>query len=142
MIISSLRVYCIIMAGWCSNSKYALLGVIRSIAQTISYEIRIAVFFLCGILLLTSLSFHSFIFIGKVWLAVICPPLLLVWVVTILAETNRSPFDFAEGESELVSGFNIEYAAGPFAFIFMAEYTNILAIRALRGAIFISFSFC
>ena len=67
---------------------------------------------------------------------VLLPPLLIVWVVTLLAETNRTPFDFAEGESELVSGFNIEYGAGPFAFIFMAEYTNILAMRVLTGAIF------
>lgn len=64
-----------------------------------------------------------------------------MWVVTLLAETNRTPFDFAEGESELVSGFNIEYAAGPFAFIFMAEYTNILAMSAFTGAIFSCFRF-
>lgn len=128
------------MAGWCSNSKYALLGVIRSIAQTISYEISMAIFFLCGILLYSSLRFHSFVFTGKVWLCVLIPPLFMCWVVRVLAETNRSPFDFAEGESELVSGFNVEYAAGPFAFIFMAEYTRILVIRALTGAIFSSFS--
>lgn len=113
----------------------------RRIAQTISYEISMAIFFLCGVLLLTALSFHSFVFLGKVWLSVLVPPLSIVWLVTVLAETNRSPFDFAEGESELVSGFNIEYAAGPFAFIFMAEYTNILVIRALTGAIFTSFTF-
>lgn len=72
---------------------------------------------------------------------ILIPPLFVVWLITVLAETNRTPFDFAEGESELVSGFNIEYGAGPFAFIFIAEYTNILVIRALTGAIFRSFSF-
>jgi NADH-ubiquinone oxidoreductase chain 1 len=124
------------MAGWCSNRKYALLGVMRRIAQTISYEIRMAVLFLCCLLLLGSASFRFFMYIGKVWLLVLLPPLIIVWVVTVLAETNRAPFDFAEGESELVSGFNIEYAAGPFAFIFMAEYRSILAMRVLTGAIF------
>lgn len=69
------------------------------------------------------------------------PPLILVWIVTVLAETNRAPFDFAEGESEIVSGFNIEYSAGPFAFIFIAEYRNILIIRVLSRAIFRCFSF-
>ena len=113
---------------------------IRSIAQTISYEISIAVFFLCRILLFSSLSFHSFIFTGKVWLCVLIPPLFMCWEVSVLAETNRSSFGFTEGEFELVSGFNIEYVVGPFAFIFMAEYTRILVIRALMGAIFTSFS--
>lgn len=136
LMVSRLSVYCTIIAGWCSNRKYALLGVIRRIAQTISYEIRIAVFFLCCLVLLGRVSFSFFVYIGKVWLLVLLPPLIIVWVVTILAETNRAPFDFAEGESELVSGFNIEYAAGPFAFIFIAEYRNILAIRVLTGAIF------
>lgn len=95
-----------------------------------------ALFFLCCLLLLGGTSFNFFVYFGKVWLLILVPPLFLVWVVTVLAETNRSPFDFAEGESELVSGFNVEYAAGPFAFIFMAEYRNILAIRVLTGAIF------
>lgn len=78
LMVSSLRVYCIIMAGWCSNRKYALLGVMRRIAQTISYEIRMAIFFLCGVLLLTGLRFHSFIFVGKIWLMVLFPPLIMV----------------------------------------------------------------
>jgi len=113
----------------------------RRIAQTISYEIRMAIFFLCGILLIRGLRFQSFVYVGKAWLLFLLPSLFFVWVVTLLAETNRTPFDFAEGESELVSGFNIEYAAGPFAFIFMAEYTNILAMRAFTGAIFRCFRY-
>ena len=136
LMVSRLTVYCTIAAGWCSNSKYALLGVIRRVAQTISYEIRMAIFFIRALVLLGGVNFQRFIFLGKMWLAVLLPPLFFVWLVTVLAETNRAPFDFAEGESEIVSGFNIEYAAGPFAFIFMAEYANILAIRALRGAVF------
>lgn len=70
------------------------------------------------------------------------PPLGVCWFISVLAETNRAPFDFAEGESELVSGFNVEYAAGPFAFIFIAEYANILIIRILRGTLFMVRFFC
>lgn len=136
LVISRLSVYCTIAAGWCSNRKYALLGVMRRVAQTISYEIRMAIFFMAGLVLLGGVRFQRFIFLGKVWLAVLIPPLFFSWLITVLAETNRAPFDFAEGESELVSGFNVEYASGPFAFIFMAEYANILAMRALSGAVF------
>lgn len=108
----------------------------RGVAQSISYEIRISIFVLCCFILLGGFSFFSFLSSFKVWSFFLFPPLFFLWVVTVLAETNRAPFDFAEGESELVSGFNVEYAAGSFAFIFMAEYANILIMGVLRACIF------
>lgn len=137
ILISSLRVYTVVVAGWCSNSKYALLGTMRRIAQTISYEISIALFLLSVVVFIGTFRFFGFLASYKIWLLILFPPLFFVWVVTVLAETNRAPFDFAEGESELVSGFNVEYSAGSFAFIFIAEYANILAMRVLTASIFI-----
>jgi NADH-ubiquinone oxidoreductase chain 1 len=134
--VSRLGVYRVIVAGWCSNSKYALFGVMRRIAQTISYEIRMAIFFLRVVVLMGGLNFLCFLYERKVWILFLLPPVFLIWVVIMLAETNRAPFDFAEGESELVSGFNVEYSAGSFAFIFMAEYRNIIIIRVLAGCMF------
>nr|ABM65765.1 NADH dehydrogenase subunit 1 [Nucula nucleus] len=135
--VSSLNVYGTLMGGWFSNSKYAMLGALRAIAQTISYEISMALILLFSLCLAESFdlmeiqnhqkwAFLSFLFF----------PLSMVWFVTNLAETNRAPFDFAEGESELVSGFNIEYSAGTFALIFMAEYANILFMSLLTSALF------
>lgn len=135
--ISRLNVYSTLSAGWASNSKYSLLGALRSIAQTISYEVSIALILLAPLLLIESFmfsnSFHSFFWPGLTLL-----PVFFIWFVTILAETNRTPFDLAEGESELVSGFNTEYSRGPFALIFIAEYTSILAISLFTVALFSS----
>ena len=135
--ISSLNVYSTLSAGWASNSKYSLLGALRSIAQTISYEVSIALILLTPLLLMESFifssSFHSYF-----WPALTLLPIFFIWFVTILAETNRTPFDLAEGESELVSGFNTEYRRGPFALIFIAEYTSILAISLFTVALFSS----
>lgn len=137
--VSSLNVYVTLAAGWTSNSKYSLLGALRGIAQTISYEVRIALILLGGLALL--LSFN----LSKINLTQLTPilfliwPSALVWFTTALAETNRTPFDFAEGESELVSGFNTEFRAGSFALIFIAEYTNILIIRILSSVFFIPY---
>nr|YP_009441876.1 NADH dehydrogenase subunit 1 [Xylosandrus morigerus]AOY40045.1 NADH dehydrogenase subunit 1 [Xylosandrus morigerus] len=127
MSVMSLGVYTIILAGWSSNSNYAMLGGLRSIAQMISYEVS---------LILIMLSFLFFIFGFKLfdfynyqlgsWFLFIFFPLSVMLIVSLLAETNRSPFDFAEGESELVSGFNVEYSSGGFAMIFLAEYASIL----------------
>jgi NADH-ubiquinone oxidoreductase chain 1 len=135
--ISRLNVYTTLAAGWASNSKYALLGAIRAIAQTISYEVRIA------LILLTPLTIHAsfdFSYIASSLTPKIFPlyPVAIIWFITILAETNRTPFDFAEGESELVSGFNIEYSAAGFALIFIAEYINILIISLLTSALFLT----
>jgi len=134
----SIGVYVLIGTGWSSNSNYALLGSLRGIAQTISYEVRLillvlSLLFLRGRLRLKLLGdaqelswFFSFLF-----------PVFLCWLVTIIAESNRTPFDFAEGESELVSGFNIEYGRGGFAILFLAEYGIIIFMRYLVRYLFL-----
>lgn len=134
----SLGVYTIIISGWSSNSNYSLLGSLRAIAQTISYEVRIALILISFLILIGSFCIFDFYKFQKFMnLVFLCFPLFLIWIVTILAETNRTPFDFAEGESELVSGFNVEYRRGGFALIFLAEYARILFIRAFFRIIFL-----
>nr|URX54070.1 NADH dehydrogenase subunit 1 [Paraneotermes simplicicornis] len=134
---TSLGVYAVMIAGWSSNSNYSLLGGLRSVAQTISYEVSLAlvllsfVFLVCGYNLINFYYFQVYL-----WLFFFTIPLSFVWFVSCLAETNRTPFDFAEGESELVSGFNVEYGAGGFALIFMAEYASILFMSLLFCVIF------
>jgi len=132
-------VYCLIGRGWSSNSNYSLIGAIRGVAQTISYEVRIAIMFLRIIFLINSYSFNNF-FINQylVWFLYIFFPIFLCWFVSILAETNRTPFDFAEGESELVSGFNVEYGRGGFALLFLSEYARIIFIRFMLRFLFFS----
>nr|YP_010266103.1 NADH dehydrogenase subunit 1 [Scurria scurra]UHY95077.1 NADH dehydrogenase subunit 1 [Scurria scurra] len=135
---SSLGVYPIILAGWSSNSKYALLGAMRAIAQTISYEVCMGLILFSSMLLSSSLNFVVISSLLSVsWAALISPPLFIMWMACLLAETNRSPFDFAEGESELVSGFNVEYGAIGFSLIFMAEYANILFMSMITAAVFL-----
>ena len=134
--VSRLRVYTILAAGWSSNSKYALLGALRSIAQTISYEVSISLIMLGSLVLLCSLDFVILYYYIYIRVFFLCFPLFFVWFCTILAETNRTPFDFSEGESELVSGFNTEYRRGTFALIFMAEYLNILVISLFSVVLF------
>lgn len=131
-------VYTVIIAGWSSNSNYALLGGLRAVAQTISYEVRLALVLLSLIFLIGGYNFLFFnIYQNYLWFLFLCFPLVLVWFASSLAETNRTPFDFAEGESELVSGFNVEYRSGGFALIFLAEYARILFIRILFSIIFL-----
>lgn len=136
--ISRVNVYTTLISGWSSNSKYALLGALRAIAQSISYEVRIAL-----LLLRVAIVSHSYNLgalseeQGLSWLSLFLMPLAIMWFTSSLAETNRAPFDFAEGESELVSGFNIEYGARGFAFLFMAEYANIIFIRILTRVLFL-----
>ena len=131
-------VYSLIIAGWSSNSNYALLGGLRGVAQTISYEVRLALLLLSLIFLISGYNFlYFFIFQVNVWFIFFISPLALTWFCTCLAETNRTPFDFAEGESELVSGFNVEYRRGGFALIFLAEYSRILFIRILFCILFL-----
>nr|QJS33033.1 NADH dehydrogenase subunit 1 [Hylarana latouchii] len=136
--ISSLTVYTILASGWASNSKYALIGALRAVAQTISYEVTMALIILCTILMTGGFTLTVFNFTQQyTWLIVPLWPLALMWYVSTLAETNRAPFDLTEGESELVSGFNVEYAGGPFALFFLAEYANILMMNTLSAIIFL-----
>nr|UCP07177.1 NADH dehydrogenase subunit 1 [Zhangixalus dugritei] len=139
--ISSLTVYTILGSGWASNSKYALIGSLRAVAQTISYEVTLALILLCLIFLAGGFSLTTFDTAQQLmWLITPSWPLALMWYVSALAETNRAPFDLTEGESELVSGFNVEYAGGPFALFFLAEYANILMMNALSTIMFLGAS--
>lgn len=135
---TSLGVYIVIIAGWSSNSNYALLGGLRAVAQTISYEVSLSLILLRMIFLVEGFNLINFTLYQKyVWIIVLNFPLALIWIASSLAETNRTPFDFAEGESELVSGFNVEYRRGGFALIFLAEYSSILFMRILFTIIFL-----
>nr|WAJ48520.1 NADH dehydrogenase subunit 1 [Pleroneura sp. 1 GYN-2021b] len=135
---TSMGVYTVMIAGWASNSNYALLGGLRAVAQTISYEVSLSLTLLSFIFLINSYSLLDFYFNQlNIWFIFITIPLCLIWFSTMLAETNRTPFDFAEGESELVSGFNVEYSSGSFALIFLAEYASILFMSMLFSLIFL-----
>nr|YP_008816323.1 NADH dehydrogenase subunit 1 [Babina holsti]BAO04459.1 NADH dehydrogenase subunit 1 [Babina holsti] len=136
--VSSLIVYTILGSGWASNSKYALIGALRAVAQTISYEVTLALIILCAVFLAGGFNLSTFNFLQQnMWLIFPLWPLAFMWFVSTLAETNRAPFDLTEGESELVSGFNVEYAGGPFALFFLAEYANILMMNTLSAIIFL-----
>nr|YP_009652369.1 NADH dehydrogenase subunit 1 [Nothrotheriops shastensis]QDA81208.1 NADH dehydrogenase subunit 1 [Nothrotheriops shastensis] len=134
---SSLAVYSILWSGWASNSKYALMGALRAVAQTISYEVTLAVILLSIMLVNGSFTLSTLTTTQEqMWLVLPTWPLTMMWFTSTLAETNRAPFDLTEGESELVSGFNVEYAAGPFALFFMAEYSNIILMNSLTTILF------
>nr|WRW11489.1 NADH dehydrogenase subunit 1 [Corythucha ciliata] len=135
---SGLNVYGLLLCGWSSNSNYSLLGSLRGIAQVISYEVSLVMIVICymiftyGFDLIKLMNYQYY-----VWFIFFSLPLFFCWLCTCLAEVNRSPFDFAEGESELVSGFNIEYGGGGFALIFLAEYGNIILLSFLTVMIFL-----
>nr|YP_010324871.1 NADH dehydrogenase subunit 1 [Ixodes nuttallianus]UNO53792.1 NADH dehydrogenase subunit 1 [Ixodes nuttallianus] len=139
--VSSLSVYVILMGGWSSNSKYSLLGAYRGVAQVISYEVSFSILvigsiFFCGSYSITNIGFFQdywVMFMGFL-------NLFVVWMVSCYAETNRSPFDLSEGESELVSGFNIEYGSWNFALLFMAEYGNIILFSLITSYLFLGSS--
>nr|YP_010287493.1 NADH dehydrogenase subunit 1 [Cotta incongruaria]UKT61824.1 NADH dehydrogenase subunit 1 [Cotta incongruaria] len=129
---TSLGVYTVMIAGWSSNSNYSLLGGLRSVAQTISYEVSLALIFMSSIILIMDFNLMKFMnYQNLIWFLFIMFPLSFCWLSSSMAETNRTPFDFAEGESELVSGFNVEYSSGGFALIFLAEYSSILFMSML-----------
>nr|YP_009537960.1 NADH dehydrogenase subunit 1 [Limenitis ciocolatina]AYN60703.1 NADH dehydrogenase subunit 1 [Limenitis ciocolatina] len=129
---TSISVYTLLIAGWSSNSNYSLLGGLRAVAQTISYEVSLSLILMSNIILIMDFNMIKF---GEyqylIWLMMMMFPLSMCFLSSLMAETNRTPFDFAEGESELVSGFNIEYSSGGFAMIFLAEYSSILFMSLL-----------
>nr|YP_001798479.1 NADH dehydrogenase subunit 1 [Cryptopygus antarcticus]ABS57577.1 NADH dehydrogenase subunit 1 [Cryptopygus antarcticus] len=139
---TSFGVYTLMASGWSSNSNYALLGATRGGCSAISYEVSMALIFLSVIFLVGG---YKIMLMGLgqtyIWFFLILFPIFLCWVSSILAETNRTPFDFSEGESELVSGFNIEYGSGGFAFLFLAEYGSIIFMSYLVSVMFMSGSF-
>nr|YP_009026847.1 NADH dehydrogenase subunit 1 [Trachinotus blochii]AHW42415.1 NADH dehydrogenase subunit 1 [Trachinotus blochii] len=139
--LSSLAVYSILGSGWASNSKYALVGALRAVAQTISYEVSLGLIILNIIIFTGGFTLQTFNVAQEgIWLLLPAWPLAAMWYISTLAETNRAPFDLTEGESELVSGFNVEYAGGPFALFFLAEYANILLMNTLSATLFLGAS--
>nr|YP_007026212.1 NADH dehydrogenase subunit 1 [Onychostoma barbatum]AFU89981.1 NADH dehydrogenase subunit 1 [Onychostoma barbatum]ALK26561.1 NADH dehydrogenase subunit 1 [Onychostoma barbatum] len=139
--LSSLAVYSILGSGWASNSKYALIGALRAVAQTISYEVSLGLILLSVIIFSGGYTLQTFNTTQEsIWLLIPAWPLAAMWYISTLAETNRAPFDLTEGESELVSGFNVEYAGGPFALLFLAEYANILLMNTLSAVLFLGAS--
>nr|AWV83340.1 NADH dehydrogenase subunit 1 [Mogannia minuta] len=134
---TSISVYSLMITGWSSNSHYAMLGCIRSIAQTISYEVSLVMIILCPVIMIESYNLIDFfLFQEKIWFVFLFFPISMCWISSSMAETNRSPFDFSEGESELVSGFNVEYGSYLFAFIFLAEYSSIILMSMMFCLIF------
>nr|WBK40109.1 NADH dehydrogenase subunit 1 [Uta stansburiana]WBK40125.1 NADH dehydrogenase subunit 1 [Uta stansburiana]WBK40127.1 NADH dehydrogenase subunit 1 [Uta stansburiana] len=137
--LSSIAVYSILWSGWASNSKYALIGALRAVAQTISYEVTLGIILLSIVILAGGFSLKTMLTAQEnTWMIFSSWPLMMMWYVSTLAETNRAPFDLTEGESELVSGFNVEYAGGPFALFFLAEYANIMMMNTLSCILFLS----
>jgi NADH-quinone oxidoreductase subunit H len=135
--ISSLGVYGIILSGWSSNSKYAFLGSLRSSAQMISYEIFLALIFLAILLLVNSLNLAEIVRAQTTsWLMAPLLPLAIVFFISILAETNRAPFDLPEAEAEIVAGYNIEYSSMTFALFFLGEYGNMLVLSYMMAILF------
>lgn len=136
--ISSLSVYSLLGSGWASNSKYSLLGAIRAVAQTISYEISLGLILLSLIIISRRFNLSYIVDVQEFsWFAFSCLPLFFIWFVSTLAETNRAPFDLTEGESELVSGYKVEYAGGPFALFFIAEYAKIIIMNLFSVILFL-----
>nr|YP_011036783.1 NADH dehydrogenase subunit 1 [Eupelix cuspidata]WRK21452.1 NADH dehydrogenase subunit 1 [Eupelix cuspidata] len=139
---ASLGIYGLIICGWSSNSIYSMLGSIRSISQAISYEVSLSLIMFGFFILVDSYNFMSFYGIQHyLWFIYLSFPLFLCWVSCCMAESNRTPFDFSEGESELVSGFNIEYGSGGFALLFISEYSSMIFISLITCIIFLGSNF-
>nr|AFI23551.1 NADH dehydrogenase subunit 1 [Peloridora minuta] len=140
--VSGLNVYGLMASGWASNSIYSMLGGLRAVAQTISYEVNMIIIFMSLVFLIGGFDLIS-LSLGQsyVWFWFIVGPLGYILITTLFAETNRPPFDFAEGESELVSGYNVEYGGGLFAFIFMAEYSSIMFMSLMINILFFGSNF-
>jgi NADH-quinone oxidoreductase subunit H len=140
---TSLGVYGIILAGWASNSRYALLGAMRSAAQVISYELAMGLCLVCVLVLAGSLNLTDIVhaqagskgILDWFWLPLL--PVFVVYFISGVAETNRAPFDVAEGESEIVAGFHVEYSGSAFAIFFLAEYANMILVSFLASILFL-----
>lgn len=136
--ISSLGVYGIITAGWSSNSKYAFLGSLRSAAQMVSYEVSIGLILITVLLCVGSLNLTQIVLAQqKIWFCVPLFPLLIMFFISCLAETNRAPFDLPEAEAELVAGYNVEYSSMGFALFFLGEYANMIVMSSLCSLFFL-----
>ena len=136
--ISSMGVYGIIIAGWASNSKYPFLGALRSAAQMVSYEVSMGFVIVTVLLCAGSLNLTDIVMAQeRVWFFIPLFPMFIVFFISILAETNRAPFDLAEGESEIVGGFNVEYGAMTFGLFFLGEYANMILMSALTAILFL-----
>lgn len=138
--ISSLEVYGVIIAGWASNSKYAFLGSIRSAAQMISYEVAIGFVLICVLLTSGSLNLTDIVLSQAdrpLFIDILMLPMLVVFFISILAETNRHPFDLPEAEAELVAGYNVEYSSMAFALFFLGEYANMILTSAMCSILFL-----
>lgn len=140
--VSSISVYAVLMSGFASNSRYAFLGGIRAAAQMISYEVSIGLIIISVVLCVGSLNLTEIVLAQKnIWFIFPLFPGAIMFFVSVLAETNRVPFDLTEGESELVSGFNIDYSSMSFALFFLAEYANIILMSTLGVILFLGESF-
>lgn len=136
--VSSISVYAVLMSGWSSNSKYAFLGAIRAAAQMISYEVSIGLIIISVVLCVGSLNLTEIVLTQKsLWFFLPLFPIAIMFFVSALAETNRVPFDLTEGESELVSGFNVEYSSMSFALFFLAEYCHIILMSTFGVLLFL-----
>ncbi|MBK6897385.1 MAG: NADH-quinone oxidoreductase subunit NuoH [Alphaproteobacteria bacterium] len=136
--ISSMGVYGVIMAGWASNSRYAFLGGLRSASQMVSYEVSMGLIIVCVLLCAGSLNLQEIVLAPRpLWMQVLLFPMFIVFLISILAETNRAPFDLPEGESEITGGFMVEYSAMTFALFFLGEYANMILMSAITTTLFL-----
>lgn len=136
--ISSIGVYGVLLAGWSANESYAFIGGLRSTAQMISYELILGSAILAVLLLAGSLNLNSIVETQtSIWFIVPLAPIFILFVISVLAETNRTPFDLPEAESELVTGFMTEHSAMPFVFFFLGEYCSIVLMASLSATFFL-----
>ena len=136
--VSSLEVYGVIIAGWSSNSKYPFLGALRSAAQMVSYEVSMGFIIVSVLMCVGSLNLTDIVMAQKgMWYAIPMFPMMIMFFISTLAETNRAPFDLPEAEAELVSGYNVEYSSMPFALFFLGEYANMILMSAMTTILFL-----
>lgn len=136
--VSSMTVYGVIMAGWASNSRYAFLGGLRSASQMVSYEVSMGLIIVCVLLCAGSLNLQEIVEAPRpLWMQILLFPMFIVFLISILAETNRAPFDLPEGESEITGGFMVEYSAMAFALFFLGEYSAMILMSAMTTVLFL-----